>query len=58
MSPQEPRYLTTAYHIYSNTTEAQENYPKINFMKIMEVFKEEINKPLVEIQENTSNTNI
>jgi hypothetical protein len=31
---------------YPNTTKAQENKPKINFMKMVEVLKEETNTSL------------
>lgn len=55
MSPQEAQYPTKAHSAYSNISETQENYLKINFMKIIEVIKEEMNKPLEEIQENAKN---
>ena len=50
MSPPEPSYRTAASPDYSNTTKAKENELKINFMKIIEVLKEEINKSLKENQ--------
>lgn len=40
---------------YFNTTEAQGNYLKTNFRKIIENLKEEMNKSRKEIQENTHN---
>lgn len=51
MAPPEPSYSTTASSEHSDTVEAQENNLKINFMKRMEVLKEEINKLPKEIQE-------
>jgi aspartate/methionine/tyrosine aminotransferase len=50
----EPSYPTTANLEYLNTAEAQKNYLKTNLMKTIEVFKEEINKPIKEVQENTN----
>lgn len=50
----EPSSPTTARPEHSNTTEAQEENLKTNFMEMTEVFKEEINKSLKEIQENTN----
>jgi hypothetical protein len=38
---------------YPNTTEAQENGLKSNRIRMAEAFKEEMNKSLKEIQENT-----
>ena len=51
--PLEPIYPTTACPRYSNIAEAQEKYFKEDFMNMTAVPKEEINKPLKEIQENT-----
>jgi hypothetical protein len=53
MSLLEPSYPTTAGSEYSNIAEAQEKDPKTAFMSMIEVFKEEMNKSLKEIQENT-----
>ena len=53
MSLLEPSYPTTAGTEYSNIAEAQEKDPKTAFMSMIEVFKEEMNKSLKEIQENT-----
>lgn len=53
MLPSEPRYSTTAILDYSNNKEAQERDFKTNFMKIIEVLKEEMNKSHKQFQENT-----
>ena len=53
MSPSEHSYPTTATSKYSNTAEAQEEDLKTNFMKMIGILKEEMNKSLKEIQENT-----
>jgi hypothetical protein len=53
MGPPEPSYGTTASPGYSNTAEAQENDLKSNLMKMIEAFKEKMNKSLEEINENT-----
>jgi hypothetical protein len=37
----------------SNTSEPQENNLKANFIKTIEIFKEEMNKSLKEIEERT-----
>ena len=52
MPPPEPSYPTAANSECSSTVEAQENQLKTNFMKMIEVFKEDMNKSLKEIQEN------
>lgn len=49
MSPSEPSHTTTASPDYPNTAETQGNNSKNNFMKIIEIHKEEINKSLKEI---------
>ena len=49
-----PAILLQARPEYSNTTEAQEDL-KTNFMKMIEVLKEETNKSLKEIQKITNN---
>jgi hypothetical protein len=54
ISPLEPRYRTTAGPEYSNIHEAQEIDLKNTFMNIREMLKEEMNKPLKEILENTN----
>ena len=45
-SPTEPRYLTTASPEYSNTAECTKNNLKANLMIMIDVLKEEMNKPL------------
>ena len=46
--------LTTVSPGYPfNTTETQDNYLKSNLTEMIEAFKEELNKSLKEIQENT-----
>jgi hypothetical protein len=49
----EPRYTKIASCGYSETAGAQENDLKKNFMKIVKAPKEEISKPLKEIQKRT-----
>ena len=51
MSPLEATYPTTVNPEYSSTAEAQENDLKTNFMKIIEVLKQEINKSLKKSRE-------
>lgn len=53
MSPPDLSYLTTASPEYSNTAEAQTKDVKSNYMKIIEFLKEEVNKSLKEIHENS-----
>ena len=53
MAPSELSYPTTASPEYCNTNKTQENDLKSNFIKMNEAFKEEMNKSLKEIQENT-----
>jgi hypothetical protein len=53
LTPPEYSYPTTASPGYPNTTKAQENDLKYNFIKMAEAFKEEMNESLKEIQENT-----
>ena len=55
MIPPESSYPTTGSPGYSNIAEAQDDDPKTNCMKMIEVFKEEMNKSLKEIQANTKN---
>jgi hypothetical protein len=50
----EPNYPTIASPEYSNTAETQQNDLKTNFINTIELFKQEMNKSLKEIQENTS----
>jgi hypothetical protein len=52
IAPPEFIYLTTKSPEYSNTAEALENNIKSNLTKMIEDFKEEINKSLKETQEN------
>jgi esterase/lipase len=51
----EPSSPTTASPEYSNTPEKQLSVLKSYLMKIIESFKEDINKSLKEIQQNTGN---
>jgi hypothetical protein len=53
VTPSEHSYPTTASPGYPNRPEAQENDLKSNLIKMIEAFKEEMNKSLKEIQENT-----
>jgi hypothetical protein len=53
MTPSDLSYPTTASPGYSNTMKAQENNLKFNHIKMIEGFKEEINKALKEIQKST-----
>lgn len=48
---------TTTTLIYSNIADAQENNYKYIFIKIIEDFKEELTRSLIEIQENTVRRN-
>ena len=52
MTPSKHSYPTTASLRYPNTAEAQENDLKSNLIKMIEAFKEEINKSRKEIHEN------
>ena len=49
----ENSYPTTASPEYPNTVEAGENGIKSNFMKMIDVFKDELKKSFNEMQENT-----
>ena len=51
MASPECSYHTTAGTGNPNTTKAQENDLKSNLIKMIEAFKEEVNKSLKEIQE-------
>jgi hypothetical protein len=51
MALPEPRYSSTASLGYPNTAEPQGNDIKSKCIKMIEAFKEEINKSLTEIQE-------
>jgi hypothetical protein len=53
MSPPEPSYHITAKIIYS-IGEEKEIYHKTNFMELIEVLKEEMNKSLNKIKEKTN----
>ena len=53
MMPLEYSFPTKASSRYPNTTKAQENDHKSDHIKMLEVFKEETNKSIKEIQENT-----
>ena len=53
-TPREYSYPTTASTgCYPNISKTQENGLKSNLIKMTEAFKEEMNKSLKEIQENT-----
>lgn len=52
--PQEPSYPTTGRPEYCNTTEAQEKDLKRNFMKMIDILKEGVNKSLKEIVEKAN----
>ena len=54
MSPGEPSYCTTPGPGYSSTVKAQEKDLKINYIKMREIFKEDINKSFTETQEHTN----
>lgn len=49
MSPPEPNYPATASSEHPNTAIAQENNLKINFMKMIKILKEKVNKSLLKI---------
>ena len=53
MATPEPSYPTTASPGYFSIVEAQENDFKSNLVKVIDAFKEEMNKSFKEIQENT-----
>jgi hypothetical protein len=53
MAPPGPSYLTTASAGYLNTAKAQKDDCKPSLVRIIEAFKEEMNKFLKEIQGNT-----
>ena len=53
IKPSKHSYPTTASPGYPNKTKAQVNDLKSNHIKMIETFKEEMNKSLKEIQENT-----
>lgn len=55
MSPLKSSNPTTSSSEYSNIAEAQEKKLQIAFMNMIEVPKEEVNKSLKEIYENTNN---
>ena len=57
MTPSEHSSPTTASPRYPYTPEALENDLKSKLIKILEAFKEETNKSLKEIQENTIKQN-
>jgi hypothetical protein len=53
MVPPDPSYPPITNPEYPNETEAQEKDLKSNLIKMIEAFKEDMDKPLKEIQENT-----
>ena len=55
MCPPELSHPTNAGPEYSNIGEAQEKDLKANSMRMVEIFKVEMNRLLREIQENTNN---
>jgi len=48
----EPSSLTTSSSGYPNTPEGHDKSREFRLMKMIETYKEEINKSLIEIQEN------
>lgn len=54
MLAQEPSYPTAERPEYCNTTEAQEKDLKRNFMKMIDILKEGVNKSLKEIVEKAN----
>lgn len=54
MTPSKPSYGTIANPGYSNIAEGQENYLKSNLMKMIDTFKEKINKSHKETRENAN----
>ena len=52
-APSEPSSLTTASPGHLNTPKKQTSDLKFHLMKMISAFKEDINNPLKEIQENT-----
>lgn len=52
MGAPESNYPNAASPEYPNTSESKVNDPKSNYMKMIEAFKEEINKSLNEIYKN------
>jgi hypothetical protein len=55
MAPPGHSYPTTANPEYSNTVKAQEDDVKYNLIKMMDVFKQEINKSLKKYRKIQSN---
>jgi hypothetical protein len=55
MIPSEPTYPTKTSPEYSNTAEMQEKNLKTNFLKMINILREEMNKYFKGIQENTNN---
>lgn len=55
MSPLEPSNFTTVDPLNHNTAEAQDKDLKMAFVTVTEVLKEEMNKSLKGIYENTNN---
>ena len=53
MAPQGPNYPTTAVSGYPNTAYTQKDDIKSNCVKMIEAFKEERIKSLIELQENS-----
>jgi hypothetical protein len=54
MAPPEPSYPATTNPEYPNETEAQEVDLKFSLIRMIETFKEDINKSLKKVQENIS----
>lgn len=55
MSPEKSSYPTIAGPGYSNISEEQEKDLNTSYMKMIEFFKEEMNKVLKEVDKNTNN---
>jgi hypothetical protein len=50
MAPPEPRYPPTARPVYPSRAQAQEDDLESNLIKMIEVFKKEMNESLEEIK--------
>lgn len=55
MSPLEPSYATRVGAEYSSILEAQEKDLKSNYVKMIEVYKEEMNKSLKKLRKTQRN---
>jgi hypothetical protein len=52
--PPEPSYVTAASPEYSINAEAQDNLLKTNFLRVIKVLKEEMNKSVNKSEEETN----